>query len=141
MICFECDGPAQHQHHVVPRVCGGRKTVPLCEKCHGKIHGMSFEVNGLGHSRLTSLGLKAKRNRGEFIGGGIPYGFGLSKDGIRLKRDKDEQATIALAKKIKSQGFSLRATARQLATLGRLSRDGKVFHAGQVARMLVVETR
>jgi 5-methylcytosine-specific restriction endonuclease McrA len=37
--CFECGAPAAHQHHVVPRSLGGTKTVPLCEGCHGKVHG------------------------------------------------------------------------------------------------------
>ena len=28
--CFECDMPAEHDHHVVPQSIGGTKTVPLC---------------------------------------------------------------------------------------------------------------
>ncbi len=28
--CFECDSPAEQDHHVVPRVLGGQRTVPLC---------------------------------------------------------------------------------------------------------------
>lgn len=52
--CFECDtiflekkddfdGLEQaekykHDHHVIPQVNGGTKTVPLCTKCHDKVH-------------------------------------------------------------------------------------------------------
>ena len=36
--CFECQMPANVQHHVVPWSLGGRNTVPLCRPCHGKVH-------------------------------------------------------------------------------------------------------
>lgn len=41
MLCFECDGPAAHQHHVVPRARGGTRTVPLCGECHAKAHDLN----------------------------------------------------------------------------------------------------
>jgi hypothetical protein len=31
--CFECSEPASFDHHVIPREVGGRRTVPLCERC------------------------------------------------------------------------------------------------------------
>lgn len=36
--CFECGNPAEHNHHVVPALLGGTKTVPLCVPCHDKAH-------------------------------------------------------------------------------------------------------
>ena len=41
-VCFECGAPAEHNHHVVPKVLGGNKTVPLCTKCHGLVHDRNF---------------------------------------------------------------------------------------------------
>jgi hypothetical protein len=38
ITCFECGQPAEHNHHVVPRVMGGTRTVPLCAGCHAKVH-------------------------------------------------------------------------------------------------------
>jgi hypothetical protein len=56
--CFECNSTEDiHHHHVVPRSLGGTKTIPLCEKCHGKVHNMDF-------SFLRSKGLKEKRRIG-----------------------------------------------------------------------------
>lgn len=51
MKCFECENEAQCMHHVVPRALAGTKVVPLCLKCHGKIHGIKF-------SDLIKLGQK-----------------------------------------------------------------------------------
>jgi len=33
IACFECGKPAEHDHHVVPVVRGGTRTVPLCSEC------------------------------------------------------------------------------------------------------------
>jgi hypothetical protein len=38
--CFECGETSNQDHHVVPESVGGKKTVPLCEKCHEKIHAV-----------------------------------------------------------------------------------------------------
>lgn len=63
--CFECGTTDNiHQHHVVPRTLGGTKTIPLCEKCHGLIHGMNFSD----HSTLTKIGLDNARKRGVKLG-------------------------------------------------------------------------
>jgi len=52
-ICFECSaGGDIHMHHVVPRVLGGTKMVPLCEKCHSLVHDRGM----VGHSRLVRKG-------------------------------------------------------------------------------------
>ena len=37
-ICFECGAPATEQHHIIPVVRGGIKTIPLCSACHAKVH-------------------------------------------------------------------------------------------------------
>lgn len=45
--CFECGEPARHKHHVIPKVLGGTRTVPLCESCHSKVHGANLTLVGL----------------------------------------------------------------------------------------------
>ena len=62
--CFECGAEAVENHHVVPRVLGGTRTVPLCAVCHGKAHAMERGD----HCRLTVLGIKLARERGVKIG-------------------------------------------------------------------------
>ena len=57
--CFECGATEDIQeHHVVPRLRGGTKTVPLCYSCHCKAHGR--DSKGLKHSRLVSEGIQNK---------------------------------------------------------------------------------
>tara|TARA_R110000803_G_scaffold94110_10_gene161632 strand:- start:1995 stop:2321 length:327 start_codon:yes stop_codon:yes gene_type:complete len=41
--CFECGSTENiEKHHVVPRSKGGKKTIPLCARCHDKVH--EFEL-------------------------------------------------------------------------------------------------
>jgi hypothetical protein len=65
--CFECEDEATEEHHVVPKSLGGTKTVPLCSKCHAKVHGLdktrradsSSELIKRGHDRLRPWDLFA----------------------------------------------------------------------------------
>lgn len=63
--CWECDtfGPI-HDHHVVPQIHNGTKTVPLCETCHGKVHGKDLS----NHRSLTIAGMRAAKDRGVRFG-------------------------------------------------------------------------
>ncbi len=56
-----------HNHHVVPRSRGGTKTVPLCEGCHGKAHGLD-EKTWTDHGKLTRAGLARAKVRGVKLG-------------------------------------------------------------------------
>lgn len=64
--CFECGEPATFQHHVIPQSRGGIKTVPLCGRCHGRVH--NFTVRSDDHAQLTKEGLAAVRAQGRPIG-------------------------------------------------------------------------
>lgn len=66
-ICFECDAPATEDHHVIPKVLGGCRTVPLCGKCHALIHGFDTSKRTL-HGELTSAGLQRVRDLGREAG-------------------------------------------------------------------------
>lgn len=65
MLCFECDQPADHQHHVIPRSRGGTRTVPLCAGCHGLVHDRMFPPD---HVRLIREGLTKARAAGVIMG-------------------------------------------------------------------------
>lgn len=54
--CFECGEPSAHAHHVIPRVKGGTKTIDLCERCHGMVHGLDFTD----HSVLVKEGIRKR---------------------------------------------------------------------------------
>ena len=63
--CFECYGQAVFNHHVIPRAKGGKKTVPLCATCHGKVHGIPFSMH---HPTLIRQGLARARAAGRHPG-------------------------------------------------------------------------
>lgn len=133
MICFECGSSDDVQdHHVVPRSLGGKKTLPLCGVCHGKVH--SKDLTSV--SSLIRAVLQHKRAKGELVGG-VPYGFKVAADGKHLVEDEAEQAVIAWVRGSRATGMSLRMIARELERQGMLSRNGKSFAATQINRMVL----
>ena len=61
--CVECGSKANIVfHHLIPESKGGRFTLPVCQMCHDRIHGVKKPRN-ISLSKLTKDGLKrAKRN-------------------------------------------------------------------------------
>ena len=60
-ICFECGSNKDiHQHHIIPKSLGGKKTIPLCNDCHGKLHGKKGGIhkNPNDWRRLIKIGMK-----------------------------------------------------------------------------------
>lgn len=63
--CFECDSTEHiHKHHVIPKSLGGKKTIPLCEICHGLVH----ERNFVKQRRLSLEGIARAKERGIYKG-------------------------------------------------------------------------
>jgi hypothetical protein len=132
MNCFECGSPAIHNHHVIPRSLGGAKTVPLCQLCHSKAHGINWNGN---LRELTRTAMQFKKAKGERIGA-IPFGYSLDVDGVSLTENADEQEVISVAKELKASGLSLRAIATELSERGYTARNGRNFQATQIQRIL-----
>jgi len=132
MVCFECGSLAQCMHHVVPRSRGGTRTLPLCEGCHDKVHG----VDRLSISALTSEALRHKQSRGEYIGGRVPYGYRLAPCGVSLVEDEAEQQVLTAARSARASGLSLRAVARLLHSRGMDPRHGPRWYPTQISRMV-----
>lgn len=69
--------------------------------------------------------------------GEIKYGFRLVEGSTtQLEEDPDEQLVITLARDLRAQGRKLREIAEALTAAGYLSRAGKPFMTGSVARMV-----
>ena len=62
--CFECGKPAKCNHHVIPKSLGGKRTVPLCLKCHGLVHERDFNR----HKALQKKGIEAAKKAGKYNG-------------------------------------------------------------------------
>ncbi len=82
----------------------------------------------------TSVAIKHKQDKGEYIGGYVPYGFALV-DG-ELVEDAFEQDVIRQAKELHTGGLSLRKVSAELNRRGFNARNGSVFQAGQIQRMV-----
>ena len=84
----------------------------------------------------TSAAMQHKATKGEYIGGGVPYGFDLSDDGVHLVENPAEQKVVTEAMRLREAGLSLRAVAEELARAGFKSRTGKIFQAVQIQAMI-----
>lgn len=82
----------------------------------------------------TRAALAHKRAKGEYTGGGVPYGFKMV-DGMLLK-DEDEQKTIGLARGLRQEGWSYRKIAAELAHWNRLTRGRTAWSAQQIKRIV-----
>ena len=131
MTCFECDEPADHQHHVVPRSMGGTRTIPLCALCHATVHD-----TGITTSDLTARALRAKASRGEYTGGpNVPYGYRVSADGVHLEEHATEQMVIATIREYRAAGLSLRKISVKLIEHGFTPRKGPKFSPNTINRV------
>jgi hypothetical protein len=78
-LCVACgdDNPDHlHQHHLVPRSCGGTddesNLITLCVACHGKVHGVEWSND---HSERIKDGIARAQAQGKPYGRpGIPEG-------------------------------------------------------------------
>ena len=76
----------------------------------------------------TKAALALKRSRRERISREPPYGWRLSSDGKHIELEPREQATVALAQKLRRSGMSLRRIGRRLEQRGYTPRSAKRWH-------------
>lgn len=108
--CFECGSRKQlTNHHVVPRILGGKNTVPLCSSCHGKVH----DRKKISHSALTKAALAQMRKNGKRISR-TPYGYDLGPDGKTLIKNRKEKGIIRDILVMRAQGMSFPKIAKEL---------------------------
>ena len=86
-------------------------------------------------SERTRLALSYKRDCGEKTGGDVPYGYRM-EDG-RLVQDASEQKAIALIRRLRAAGNSLRQIARELEARGYRTKTGRThWHPQSVKQIL-----
>lgn len=87
----------------------------------------------------TAEALRHKRDRGEYTGGDVPFGYDL--DGIHLVENPAEQKAIRLMKDLRGRGYSYRAIARRLEKRAtRTKRGGLKWYAQTVKQVLSYNT-
>jgi site-specific DNA recombinase len=87
-------------------------------------------------SERTSAAMQHKRQRGEYTGGRVPYGYRFDSAGL-LVRNEPEQSVINEAVYLRRNGWSYERIARSISKdWGKTTRTGKPFAPIQIARML-----
>jgi DNA invertase Pin-like site-specific DNA recombinase len=76
----------------------------------------------------TKAALAIKRARRERISREPPYGWRLSCDGKHIEPDPQEQAAVALARRLRRSGISLRRIGHRLTQRGYTPRKAKCWH-------------
>lgn len=137
MTCFDCGLPAAHQHHVVPRVMGGTRTIPLCGECHGKVHGLDFT----NHRALTRAGIEKARAKGVLLGnrtGNRNSDTTAAQSAWKATtKAKQAEAKNACLELIAEHGeLSTRKLADHLNQAGYKTATGKQWNAPQVWRIM-----
>lgn len=85
----------------------------------------------------TSAAMKHMKDRGEYTGGRVPYGWSVGPDGSTLVPVQDEQTTIRVAQDLRSKGLSLRKVGAALVEGGHLPRSGaSKWSASSITKVL-----
>ncbi len=84
----------------------------------------------------TKAGLAVKRGKGEYTGGGAPYGWAIAEDGKHLAAVPEEQAVLRTARTLRGKDMTLRAIGAELANSGMLPRSGKAWNPKTVRSLL-----
>lgn len=109
---------------------------PLSALIQTTIYDLLAQMERVQASVRTKAAMAAKRRRGEYTGGRVPYGYQIAADGVALEENAAEQAVIAAVLEYRAAGLSLRAIADRLEAKGFATRTGRKFAATQISRII-----
>jgi DNA invertase Pin-like site-specific DNA recombinase len=84
----------------------------------------------------TRAALERKRERGERLGGHLPYGYEVAAGSQQLLMSQADKKLIARARRLQRQGLSVRAIAAKLAGEGYVTRRGAPMTKSTVGNLL-----
>lgn len=137
--CFECETTKDLQeHHVVPRLRGGTKTVTLCYQCHMKAHGRSGK--GQDHRQLTKQGMERALEKRREVDPDFRWGRKtFTKEDIeKMTKQRKERADKRALRwkpmitKLYNELGSYNKVANELNKQGIKTERGKRWHATTV---------
>ena len=125
--CWECEkeNVPLHNHHPIPRVRGGTKTIPLCEECHSKAHHMD---NNMNTSALIREGLKKTKENGTKLGR-PKYGYSFGREHTP---NPEEMKVVRRIKNLRQDKVVFREIVEILREEGYKTRKGTNFSLRQV---------
>ena len=83
-------------------------------------------------SERTKAALAVKRSRGEFTGGGAPFGFRVDSTGWLIEAEDSEQELLARLVQLRDEGRSYAAVAKALNDEGHQTRKGGAWSKARV---------
>lgn len=86
--------------------------------------------------KAMAKGKEAKKAKGGFAGGQVPYGFKADHEHGELTIDTIEQRGITRMIQLRQEGLSLRAIGQQLDDEGYATKDGGPWKAQSINRIL-----
>jgi hypothetical protein len=135
--CWECEivGVPLHNHHPVPKVRGGTKTIPLCEACHSKAHHRKKNMNT---SALVKEGLRRAKARGVKLGGrNLPMARVMGQRALKVNADNFARKMKPIIEGLMAEKItSYYGLAKELNNRKITTRRGKSFQATTVKRLL-----
>ena len=142
--CFECGNTAEFDHHVVPEVRGGTKTVTLCVDCHSKAHHLN---KNRAISTLTKAGLMQAKARGVLLGAARPECRHNLKDDARKRGSESGRAKAKAAYahiiptmlEMRETGSTLQEITDWLNGEGHVTQRGLAWSTTAVLRVLARE--
>ncbi|NCB40478.1 MAG: recombinase family protein [Erysipelotrichia bacterium] len=99
----------------------------------GSVSQWEREANG----ERVKAALSVKKGAGERVGT-IPYGFDLAADGVALVENADEQNTLKIIRKLRSEGLSLRKIGAELDKRGISTKKGGKWQATTIKQLCEV---
>jgi DNA invertase Pin-like site-specific DNA recombinase len=84
----------------------------------------------------TKAALERKRERGERLGGHLPYGYEVAAGSKRLLESATDKKLLARARRLQRAGMSVRAIAAKLASEGYVTRRGRPMTKSTVGNLL-----
>jgi len=125
--CFECGSTDNiHQHHVVPRIKGGNKTVPLCETCHSLVHDVSMRS-------LTTEAIALKKHH-RLAYNHPPLGFDAVEG--RLVENEREQKIVRMIFAMRRRNLSLHKIAEYCNARRFVGKQGGAFYASTIKNIV-----
>jgi hypothetical protein len=130
LYCYECNcNKDLQEHHILPKILGGTKTITLCGNCHGKIHGGKF----IKLSNLIKKSLHNKRNSGTKYTKSL---LGFDVENGKMVVNKKEQKIIRKMFKMYESGSGYTEIANHLNKNGHKIKNGNPFSRSYVRNIL-----
>ena len=135
--CFECNSISNIvKHHVIPQSLGGKNTIPLCQPCHDKVHGV--KLRNISLSNLTKRALQKAKQRGVKLGNpNFKLSVKLMNDGASKAKKEFRIKMSPITTYLKNNGFkTLQSKADYLNNENIPTRTGRKWTAGTVHNLL-----